>query len=240
LFLRDLGDTEVGGFGVSAEDDLLLVEDVRLIGQQTTFVSVEFEDEAVADFFDEQVDAGLPPERFFRLWIHTHPGDSAEPSSVDEETFERVFGRCDWAVMAILACDGASYARLRFAAGPGGELEIPLQVDYSVGFQAADHAAWKREYEQRVQTIDLWPEPVRHGNRNGIPPERDETDRDVFDFTNDGSLHDDEFRSLFAPGRPGATDETEGLDDHGDRRGRHRSSGRPPVGGARCAATAVD
>jgi len=72
LFLRDRGETEVGGFGVSAEDDLLLVEDVRLIGQQTTTVSVEFDDEAVADFFDEQVDAGLPPERFFRLWLHTH------------------------------------------------------------------------------------------------------------------------------------------------------------------------
>ena len=55
------------GFGISAEDDLLLVEDVRLIGQQTTIVSVEFDDEAVADFFDEQVDAGLLPERFFRL-----------------------------------------------------------------------------------------------------------------------------------------------------------------------------
>ena len=106
LFLRDQGETEVGGFGVSAEDDLLLVEDVRLIGQQTTIVSVEFDDEAVADFFDEQVDAGLPPERFFRLWLHTHPGDSAAPSSTDEETFQRVFGRCDWAVMAILAEEG--------------------------------------------------------------------------------------------------------------------------------------
>ena len=27
LFLRDLGDTEVGGFGISAADDLLYVED---------------------------------------------------------------------------------------------------------------------------------------------------------------------------------------------------------------------
>ena len=92
LFLRDCGDTEVGGFGISAEDDLLLIEDVRLIGQHTTLVSVEFDDEAVADYFDEQVDAGLPPERFFRLWLHTHPGDSAEPSATDEESAPDVSG----------------------------------------------------------------------------------------------------------------------------------------------------
>ncbi len=30
-FLRDLGPTEVGGFGISTDDDLLLVEDVRLV-----------------------------------------------------------------------------------------------------------------------------------------------------------------------------------------------------------------
>ncbi len=31
LFLRDSGETEVGGFGIAASDDLLLVEDVRRI-----------------------------------------------------------------------------------------------------------------------------------------------------------------------------------------------------------------
>ncbi len=230
----------MGGFGVSAEDDLLLVEDVRLIGQRTTLVSVEFDDEAVADYFDQQVDAGLLPERFFRLWIHTHPGDSAEPSSVDEETFERVFGRCDWAVMAILASSGATSARLRFSAGPGGEIEIPLQVDYSGNFAAADHAAWIREYEKCVRLIDLWQEPVLPCDRIDIPSERDETDRDVFDFTDDGSLYDDEFRSLFASGRPGAADETEGPDSDSDRRGGNRETSCVAAGVARSSETAID
>ena len=31
LYLRDRGDTEVGGFGISCPEDLLLVEDVRLV-----------------------------------------------------------------------------------------------------------------------------------------------------------------------------------------------------------------
>jgi hypothetical protein len=75
LRLRDLGPTEVGGFGISAQDDLLLVEDVQLVGQTCTAMSVQFHDSSVADYFDRQVDQGLVPERFARLWIHTHPGD---------------------------------------------------------------------------------------------------------------------------------------------------------------------
>ena len=33
LFLRDYGQTEVGGFGITPADDLLYVEDVRLVKQ---------------------------------------------------------------------------------------------------------------------------------------------------------------------------------------------------------------
>ena len=238
LFLRDRGDTEVGGFGISAEDDLLLVEDVRLIGQQTTIVSVEFDDEAVADFFDEQVDAGLPPERFFRLWLHTHPGDSAAPSSVDEETFQRVFGRCDWAVMAILAEEGQTYARLRFNTGPGGQIDIPVRIDYARPFPAADPDGWQREYKRCVHALDAWHESqLFDGNGQGCP----ELDaNDVLEFLQEGSIDDDEFRSLFAAERSGAARETAGSDGDGDRRGSDRPSGRHPVGGTRCAAVATD
>src|SRR5687768_4801266 len=89
LYLRDRGGTEVGGFGVSAADDLLLVEDVLLVRQYCTNVTVRFDDEAVADYFDRQVDEGLAPERFARVWLHTHPGNSAEPTATDEETYDR-------------------------------------------------------------------------------------------------------------------------------------------------------
>src|SRR3954452_11642863 len=102
LFLRDAGDTQIGAFGISAPDDLLLVEDVQLVAQTCTWVHVEFEDEAVANFFDDQVDAGRRPDSFGRLWMHTHPGSSADPSGTDELTFSRVFGPSDWAVMFIL------------------------------------------------------------------------------------------------------------------------------------------
>lgn len=150
VFLRDLGPTEVGGFGISAADDLLLIEDIRLVRQRCTSVTVQFDDAAVADFFDEMVDRGLPPERFARVWIHTHPGDSASPSWVDEETFVRSFGRSDWALMFILAQGGQTTARLRFHVGPGGDCELPVDVDFSCDFAAPDRADWKAEYQRSV------------------------------------------------------------------------------------------
>lgn len=154
LFLRDLGHTEVGGFGISAADDLLLVTDFVLVPQVCTVVTVAFDDVAVADYFDQQLELGRRLEQVGRIWIHTHPGDSAQPSSVDEETFARVFGRTDWAVMAIVACGGQSSARLRFQAGPGGALQLPLEVDFQIPFAASDHAAWTEEYDRCVQATE--------------------------------------------------------------------------------------
>ncbi len=154
LFLRDFGDTEVGGFGIASDKDLLLIEDIQLVEQQCTSCSVLFDDESVADFFDRQVDAGRRPEQFARAWLHTHPGGCPAPSPTDEETFARVFGRSDWAVMFILAAGGQTYSRLSFHVGPGGSLELPVDVDYSQVFGAADHEAWAKEYEANV-----WAEP---------------------------------------------------------------------------------
>ena len=155
LYLRDSGDSEVGGFGISAGDDLLHVEDVQLVRQVCTGISVAFDDAAVADFFDRQVDMGRRPENFGRLWLHTHPGNSPEPSGTDEETFARVFGRTEWSLMFILARGGQSYARLRFHVGPGGDVDLPVRVDYSRPFAASDHVAWQEEYLANVQIADL-------------------------------------------------------------------------------------
>jgi proteasome lid subunit RPN8/RPN11 len=150
LFLRDAGPTEVGGFGIAAAEDLLLIEDVRLVTQICTRTSVLFDDAAVADYFDACVDADLPPERFARIWIHTHPGASAEPSQTDEQTFARVFGGCDWSVMAILSREGECYSRLRFNTGPGGELRLPIDVAYDVEFRGTDCLEWEAQYRASV------------------------------------------------------------------------------------------
>jgi len=155
LYLRDLGDTEVGGFGISAADDLLYVEDIQLVRQTCDMASVAFDDQSVADFFDRQVDAGIQPCQAGRIWTHTHPGSCPQPSMTDEETFLRVFGRSDWAVMFILARGGQSYARLQFNVGPGGGMQIPVEVEYRRTFKGSDHTAWAEEYAVNVQ-IRQW------------------------------------------------------------------------------------
>lgn len=155
LYFRDRQENEVGGFAVTSAGDLLKVEDFVTVKQDVTVASVAFDDQAVADFFDFQVDAGRKPEQFGRIWLHTHPGDSAEPSCTDEMTFARVFGSCQWAVMFIMARGGKTTARLRFNVGPSGQVLIPVEVDYSNAFGPTDHAAWHAEYEANVHSARI-------------------------------------------------------------------------------------
>jgi len=150
VYLRDRGETEIGGFGLSAEDDPLFVVDLLVPKQRTTVTTVKFDDASVADLLEDCVDRGIPPARVGRIWIHTHPGRCALPSFVDEATFRRVFGRTEWSVMAIVARGGARYARLAFHVGPGGSLELPVRVDYRRPFAGADVAAWEREYATTI------------------------------------------------------------------------------------------
>jgi len=124
---------------------------VVLVRQSCTAVTVKFDDAAVADFFDQQIDLGRKPEVFARLWLHSHPGDSAQPSLTDERTFDRVFGHCDWAVMAILARGGESYARLRFNTGPTADLVIGTEVEWSEPFASSDQQGWLAEYKAAVR-----------------------------------------------------------------------------------------
>ena len=153
LFLREVRESEIGGFAITADDDPAYVEDVKLPRQCCTAVSVIFDDMAVADFFDEQVDRGLRPDRFARVWVHTHPGDCPLPSWLDELTFERVFRQPDWAVMFILAGGENSYARLRFNRGPGVEVILPVRVDHRRPFPAANFADWQSEYAANVTIL---------------------------------------------------------------------------------------
>ncbi|WP_417390508.1 hypothetical protein [Gimesia sp.] len=156
IYLRDRGPTEVGGFGITEAADPWFVTDIVLVKQTCTDVTVAFDDAAVADYFDDQIDAGRHPEQFGRIWIHTHPGISARPSQVDVETFARVFGNCDWAVMFILARNGATYAELKCADRPKAE-KLSVGIDFKPEFAASDQSAWEAEYLECVREEPLPP-----------------------------------------------------------------------------------
>jgi len=160
LHFRDKSSNEVGGFGITAPDDLLFIQDFLTVKQEVTCVSVKFEDEAVSKFFDEQVDLGRKPEQFARIWLHAHPGDSPNPSPTDETTFQRVFGACQWAVMAVVAQDNSTYARLTFNIGPRGQILIPTDVNFSRDFGASDHRAWDAQYQADVKPMEWLNQPA--------------------------------------------------------------------------------
>jgi len=154
LYFRDKSDNEVGGFGITEQDDLLFVKEFVTVKQEVTAISVKFGDEAVADFFETQVDLGRKPEQFARIWLHSHPGSSPEPSIIDEETFERVFGGCQWALLFIVAQDNKTYAKLSFNVGPGGQVLIPVEIDYSQDFGPSDQGLWDTEYASNIKAAE--------------------------------------------------------------------------------------
>jgi hypothetical protein len=162
LWFLHAGDTEIGGFGISQEEDPLSIGDFVTVRQAVTAASVEFDDTAVAEYYDRCVDQGLHPKQFGRIWIHTHPGSSPQPSGTDEQTFARVFGRCDWSMMFIMSRTGGIYARLNFSAGPGGSLLLAVGVDWSAWPQqaleqgdllGAQVRAWVVEYQANIHDL---------------------------------------------------------------------------------------
>jgi len=213
---------EVGGFGISAASDLLYLEDFVTVKQTVTIVSVEFDDAAVADHFDRCADVGIGPGRCGRVWVHTHPGDSSHPSLTDEQTFARVFGNCDWSVMAIVARGGERYARLQFTAGPGGSVVIPIRVDWerfpndlidSEGQFDQLISSWMDEYGSNVFPR-VMPDFLHSITPSKGPPKRDRLWDDLDRLYDDRVLHDRSI-DLFERGQFDALLETDFDDDRG-------------------------
>ena len=152
------------------------------------------------------------------------PGSSVMPSGVDEETFRRVFGANDWAVMAILGRAGTTSARLQVHVGPRVAVEMPVQVDWSRWPAAvADPesslleslAAWRREYaalvevetplpSERVAPDDPFAEDP-HARMSADPYEAfDSFDAFGFDPFLPGAFHESPLDAGREPGRPAA------------------------------------
>lgn len=144
--------TEISGFGIVHPDDPLYVMEFQTIKQECTSAYTEMDDNAVADFFDQQVERGLQPASFARVWIHTHPGMSPNPSSKDEDTFKKQFGSCNHAFMCIFGKNGGSYCRLSVDTPLGrAEFEIDTAVDFtSYEFLGSNTKEWIEELTKNV------------------------------------------------------------------------------------------
>jgi len=58
-------------------------------------------------------------------------------------------------VMFVVAQGGKTYARLRFNVGPGGQVLLPVCVDYSLPFGPSDQKAWESEYQTNIKVASV-------------------------------------------------------------------------------------
>jgi len=164
-WFRDRGSTEISGFGLSYRSELLYVADFLTIKQKASAASVEFDDDALNKYLDDMVKVGWHPSEVLRIWLHTHPGNSASPSSTDVATFRDVFGGSDWSIMAILAKGGEFKAKFRYniqeqgivgeVFGGGREADLKVQLDINppfLGVTQEDYEAWEEEYQANILT----------------------------------------------------------------------------------------
>ena len=156
LFFRDHSSNEIGGFGISDPDDLLYIREFVTIKQEVSIVQCTIPGRLRLPI---SLTTRLPwaesPNNLPAVGCIRIPEGISTPSQTDEETFERVFGSCQWAVMFILSQDNQAYARISFNIGPGGQLIIPVQVDYSKPFEASDPVAWEQEFKQNILTHSM-------------------------------------------------------------------------------------
>ena len=159
IYMRDKGETEVGGFCVSIQENPDVIVDFHLVEQVCNSAYCEFTDSGMIDFNDEMAEAGYHPQEYSRMWLHTHPGTSAHPSGLDEETFTNQFGGMDWSAMLIVARGGQTYGRIRYSVGNavdyilGGKERsstVDLAIDWTAEFSSTEHAQWDDEYDSMV------------------------------------------------------------------------------------------
>ncbi len=144
-------DVEVSAFGLARDSgsqaDLMHIDDLIILKQSCTSVYTEMDEMAVANYCADLVENGYDIQQGMRVWFHTHPEMSADPSSQDEETFHHLTSNSDWYVMAIMSKLDLKYARLHVGAGVCKlSQEIPIEIDWS-NF-AADLARVQKDYEE--------------------------------------------------------------------------------------------
>jgi len=180
IWMRDRGNTEVAGCGITGTDDPLLITDFRLVRSWCTGIHFDMDTEDLVDHQDVMLDEGIMVWQSARILAHTHPC-SPKPSGDDEINFQRSFSKSDWAIMLILGTNDSAYCRLKINIGPGVTKELKLVVDWSIPFEGSNSEAWEAEYQAKV---------IRAEKRK-TPKSNDKTV--VLSGLDDGNLWDNEF-----------------------------------------------
>lgn len=111
--LSQEGYNELAGFGISAADDPLEIEDFVLVKHFATAATFEFCPDAMGKHMEDMAARGISPDRCLKIYIHTHPHESPTPSQTDWNEFEDFSENSDFTVMFIMARGGACHCTLR-------------------------------------------------------------------------------------------------------------------------------
>lgn len=155
-FLAHAVKTEATAFGITNENDGLLVESLWVPKQECSVVTTETDDGEFNEMAEWAYDNQIAPHRIGKIWLHTHPGTSPTPSGTDEKTFIEKFGNCDWTVMGILAKGGDNYARVKFKAGGGHSFQIPIITMWEELHKSLPNLAdlsekWTEEVKEKIR-----------------------------------------------------------------------------------------
>ena len=122
--------TEVGALAVTQRNNPLYILDLLIPTQQVSGARVEFDDDSIGDINLQMAQRGYTVEQYMRIWIHTHPGTSTTPSSVDEDTFRNRWAQMPYAMMVIVGYRGTCYCRLSVRAPFPYVRELPSEIDW--------------------------------------------------------------------------------------------------------------
>ncbi len=146
-------DTEVAGFGLLDPEDLCSITDIKIIKQAASCSSVDFDTAALAAWRFEYMGEGHKPEHMERVWIHTHPGFSPSPSSIDYGTFDDACELNDWMCMVIVDNHYKTYGQICYQSGPKIELRLNVGVDWTAINYNIDLPAWHKFWIAEISSL---------------------------------------------------------------------------------------
>lgn len=148
---------EVSAYGFSRGTksfaDLLYIEDLIILRQECSTCFTNIDSDAILEYYDKLADKDIPLQQGTRVWFHTHPQMSAQPSSTDTDTFAETFDNPDWSIMAILSQTNDMTARLKLTTEFAAlEEDIDIKIDWS---------SYKRDLPKVAQFAAEWEEDIK-------------------------------------------------------------------------------
>jgi len=151
---RGWGPSEVTGFFVSSKENVLDIIDAELVRAACSSVSVDITSEELLEFYQRMAEKGIYPSQL-RVWWHTHPKMTADPSHIDFDTFDELNQDRALGVMYILGEDHETcHLSIRDKeTGLESIEEIKISHQSVNSSWQLDYESLKKDYEEYVTMV---------------------------------------------------------------------------------------